>query len=236
MDRLSTGCGSIDSLLDGGFEKRTVSQIYGLPSTGKTNIALQTAVEVAKKGTDIVYIDTEGLSLERLEQIAGNKDKKIKNRFHIKNVLDFEEQSKALKKAEGIVSNSNLLILDSATGLYRAEKEVGEEREILSRLGRQIAFLSSLARKYDIAVIITNQVYTDIDDGGIDGENIYKPFGGTVMEHWCKTILRLEKSGKVDLSNTNEESRRAILEKHRSKPSGNSVFFKITSNGIEKIE
>ena len=41
---------SIDNLLNGGFEKGTVTQIFGPPSSGKSNVALTLAVNVAKNG------------------------------------------------------------------------------------------------------------------------------------------------------------------------------------------
>ena len=39
---------SIDSMLGGGFEKGTITQIFGPPSSGKSNIALTLAVNVAR--------------------------------------------------------------------------------------------------------------------------------------------------------------------------------------------
>ncbi|PSQ45443.1 DNA repair protein RadB, partial [Halobacteriales archaeon SW_6_65_15] len=62
---ISTGCDALDDLLGGGIERGTVTQVYGAPGAGKTNVALSTAVEVAASGGTAVYIDTEGLSVER---------------------------------------------------------------------------------------------------------------------------------------------------------------------------
>ena len=41
---------SLDELLGGGIEKGTITQIFGPPSSGKSNIALNLAVNVAKIG------------------------------------------------------------------------------------------------------------------------------------------------------------------------------------------
>ena len=43
---------SLDDLLEGGFEKGCVTQIYGSPSSGKNNVALTLAVNVAKNNGD----------------------------------------------------------------------------------------------------------------------------------------------------------------------------------------
>ena len=51
---------SLDEILDGGIEKGIITQIFGPPSSGKSNIALTLAVNVAKSGRKVIYIDTEG--------------------------------------------------------------------------------------------------------------------------------------------------------------------------------
>ena len=76
----------IDNLLDGGVEKGTVTQIFGPPGSGKSNISLVLAVNVAKQGKKVVYVDTEGgISINRIKQIAGEDFPKIVN-----NIIVFE--------------------------------------------------------------------------------------------------------------------------------------------------
>ena len=67
---IATGCGTVDELLGGGFERGAVTQLYGPPASGKTNLALAAAVEAAAAGGSVLYIDTEGLSVDRFEQFA----------------------------------------------------------------------------------------------------------------------------------------------------------------------
>ncbi|ERG98597.1 MAG: RecA/RadA recombinase, partial [Haloquadratum sp. J07HQX50] len=57
-------------VLGGGFDRGTVTQIYGPPAAGKSNIALSTAVATAINRQRTVYVDTEGVSIDRLDQIA----------------------------------------------------------------------------------------------------------------------------------------------------------------------
>jgi len=47
--------------------------VYGPPAAGKTNLALAAAVEVAAGGDRALYIDTEGLSIDRFEQMAAGR-------------------------------------------------------------------------------------------------------------------------------------------------------------------
>ena len=71
QEKISTNS-PLDELLDGGIEKRTITQVYGPPGVGKTNICLNIAIGVAKRGKKVVYIDTEGgISVDRIRQISG---------------------------------------------------------------------------------------------------------------------------------------------------------------------
>lgn len=217
---LPSGCKPLDEILGGGFEKGIVTQIFGVAGSGKTNVCIQLAVECVKKGKKVIFIDTEGLSPDRFRQIAGENAKEIAKHIIIYEPLSFEEQYAAVKEVEKIADeNIGLVIMDSATAYYRFELEA-EETGMKSRreLANQISFLHALARKHGFAVVITNQVYSDISAGGV------RPLGGTSLEHISKTIIQLERTG--------EGKRRAVLFKHRSRPEGSSCKFTITADGI----
>lgn len=197
-----------------------MTQVYGVAGSGKTNICIQLTVECVRQGQRVIYIDAEGLSPLRFKQIAGPNAKEIARNVIIYEPLNFEEQYAAVKEVEKIAQeNIGLVVLDSATAFYRFELD-DEESGIRSRreLTNQIGFLHALARKYGFAVVITNQVYSDINFGGV------RPLGGTSLEHISKTIIQFERTG--------EGSRRAVLVKHRSRPEGSSCNFKITGEGL----
>uniref|UniRef100_A0A7D6H5I1 DNA repair and recombination protein RadB n=1 Tax=Natrinema zhouii TaxID=1710539 RepID=A0A7D6H5I1_9EURY len=236
-EAISTGCGPVDELLGGGFERGAVTQLYGPPAAGKTNLALSAAVETAVDGGTVVYIDTEGVSVDRFQQLLeakadtesprdGETDsdaddvEAVASRIVIEDALDFEEQAEAVRDAEEFAERADLIVLDSATGFYRLERTAdGDDGEALRSVTRQVTHLLSLARKHDLAVVLTNQVFADPDSDRTRG------LGGNTLEHWTGTVVRLERfrGGK----------RRATLEKHRSKPVGDSVQFRITDTGLE---
>ncbi|ELY82286.1 DNA repair and recombination protein RadB [Natrinema gari] len=232
-EAIPTGCGPIDELLGGGFERGTVTQLYGPPAAGKTNLALSAAVETAVEGGTAVYIDTEGVSVDRFQQLLeattgrSSRDgaepddiEAVASRIVIEDVLDFEEQAEAVRDAEEFAERADLIVVDSATGFYRLERTAdGDEGEALRSVTRQVTHLLSLARKHDLAVVLTNQVFADPDSDRTKG------LGGNTLEHWTGTVVRLERfrGGK----------RRATLEKHRSKPAGESAQFRITETGLE---
>ena len=81
----------IDQLLGGGFEAGAVTEIYGEAGSGKTNMCLQLAKAVIQSGKKAVYIDSEGLSRDRIQQIFGDQyDSMIKDLL-IFEPYDFEE-------------------------------------------------------------------------------------------------------------------------------------------------
>ncbi|RNJ25833.1 DNA repair and recombination protein RadB [Halosegnis longus] len=227
---IPTGCASIDDLLGGGFERGAVTQVYGPPAAGKTNLALAAATEVAAGGAKSLYIDTEGVSVDRFEQLAaahardGQTLEDIAGRVIISDALDFQEQEEAVRDAEAFADQVDLIVLDSATGFYRLERDSDDGGETLRTVARQITHLLSLARKHDIAVVATNQVFTDPDS---DSDRV-KPLGGNTLTHWSGVVLRVERfRGGI---------RRATLEKHRSKPAGETARFRITGDGLEAVE
>lgn len=230
--KYSTGCKSIDELLGGGFESGTVTQLYGEAGSGKTNICLQVAVECARKGRKVIFIDSEGFSPERFLQIAGARGgsedvESIARRIIIYEPHSFEQQTSCINEIEKVIKEKEgesgvaLVLLDSATLFYRLELD--DERSIYLRrvLANQIMQLLEFARRYDLAVIITNQVYMDIEEGNL------RPSGGYALEHLSKVIVQLEKTGE------GHGKRSATLKKHRSMPEDTSCEFFITGKGVE---
>ena len=60
----------LDKILDDGIEDDAITNLYGPAGVGKTNIAICAAIQAAKDGKHVVYIDTEGsFSLDRYFQL-----------------------------------------------------------------------------------------------------------------------------------------------------------------------
>lgn len=226
--RLPTGCGALDDLLGGGLETGTITQVYGPPGAGKTNVILAAAVAVAGGGGRTLLIDTEGISVERLDQLMGGTERSddprtVTDRIGIRNVHDFEEQAAAIKDVAEVAADLDLIAIDCATGFYRLERGTDErEGDALRDVTRQVTHLLSLARKHDLAVLLTNQVFTDPDTDRV------RPLGGNTLGHWSGVVIRLDRF--------RGGNRRATLEKHRSLPAGETVGFRITEAGLEAVD
>ncbi len=218
-ERRSTGNTALDRLLGGGLEIRTITQFYGEPASGKSTLCMIAAVTCLRAGHTVVFIDTEGFSIERFRQIAGTDTETIAERLFLFEPIDFEHQGSMIAEAEKILKTQKpgLLVMDSATALYRTDLEKG--RDSIQMLTRQMIQLLGYSKRYEIPVIITNQVYMDTV------KNTYFGLGGTALEHISKVIVRLEKTDSAGF-------RRARLVKHRSQPEGAYFDYEITGDGI----
>ena len=204
-------------LLGGGFEEKIITEIFGEAGTGKTNICLQTARECVLQNKKVAYIDSEGVSIERLRQIIP----KQKQEQSLKNILIFSpttqtDQEKMIQNAIKI-QDLKLIIVDSLNVFYRLYLDENKE-ECIRSFSRQVVTLHKAARELDLIVLVSEQVFTDKN-----GE--VKPFTSRDVEHLVKTVVKLEKNGLG--------ARQATIMKHRSEPEGKTASFSITQEGLK---
>ena len=217
MKHLQIKCKPLDDLLGGGIESNTITEIYGEAGSGKTNFCLQASRECAATGKKVAYIDSDGVSVERLGQICKDYDyEKILSNILFFNPSSFEEQEKMINNAVKI-NDVGLIVVDTFNMFYRVKLEDDEEGANRS-LNRQLTNLQLAAREKNIYVILSGQVYTSENDD-------VKPFAGRGVEHMAKTIIKLEKIGAG--------KRRATIIKHSSQPKDKKTFFTITAKGLE---
>lgn len=228
MVKISSGSYDLNTWLHGGYDSDIITVIYGDSGTGKTNFCLTSAYSQTKKGKKVLIIDTEGgYSTERMRQLSKDKEeyeKLIQNIILLK-PTNFKEQKDAFEELLKHIKKDNnigLIIVDGATMLYRIDfaeaKKKGEKEitELNAELAKQMRTLSEIARKINIPIIITNQVYRFEDEK--------RMVGGDILRYWGKCHIELEnQSGK----------RTAYLRKHRSLPE-KTMQFQIYDGGIRK--
>jgi DNA repair protein RadB len=150
---------------------------------------------------------------------AGRDVEEVTGNVVVKDAYDFEEQAEAVRDVSEFAEQADLVVLDSATGFYRlARGNDAEGGDSLREVASQVTHLLSLARRHSLAVVVTNQVFTDPDSDRT------RPLGGNTLEHWTGTILRVERF--------RGGNRRATLEKHRAKPAGDTATLRITEDGL----
>lgn len=219
VNRVPLGVSQVDRMLGGGIENGSVTLIYGEAGAGKTNFCLQLARNVAVEGRKVAYIDTEGLSSDRLSQVFAGNEEAMKNLL-VFQVHSFFEQSDRIDKVAKLAASGtvSLIVIDSLTMYYRLGHD---DNSVRNDFVRQTEVLLETARQYEIPIMVTSQVYSNIVSGGVEF------LGGHALHHNAKTIIRLDKRG--------EGRRMAVIMKHRSLPEGRSAPYCITETGIEDV-
>ena len=226
--KISSGSYDINKWLFGGYDKDIITTFYGPAGSGKTNFCILAAASRAKKNNKIIFIDTEGgFSIDRFKQIVGEEYEKALENILILKPTTFQEQWDAFGKLLKEIKSKtkiDLIIVDGMTMLYRLELAECEDDKVKikivnSKLARQMRMLSEIARKKNIPVLITNQVYSDFED-----KTKVNMVGGDILKYWSKCIIELQKGiGR----------RKAILRKHRSLAEG-EISFEIINSGIRR--
>jgi DNA repair protein RadB len=221
MARLPVACPPLDELLHGGVETGALTEFFGEAGSGKTNVCLQLARNAALAGRKTVFIDTEGVSLERLQQMSGDHYERVRSSVLFFEPYSLREQEAIIDKTVRLVAGApdvGLVIMDSATLHYRIALGTGDDVGGRRALAAQLHALAGLARKRDIPVVFTNQVTTNLETEDLE------PLGGQFVRHLAKAVIRLEKlpAGR----------RKATVLKHRAVAEGISAEFRITSRGL----
>lgn len=227
MDVISTGCYAFDRMVRGGFPVGQVSLIYGEAGTGKTTIAVQCAVNCARRGFKTLFIDSDNtFPPNRLSQIAQQELSKIAPYILLFTPQKFKEQVHVIESLDSLLTPSvAFVVVDTITSLYRVELGSSNETFALNReLNRQLAYLVDIAKTKKVAVLLTSQVHSII------GElNEVEPLAMRVLNFHSRIVISLRKTAKVGVID-------AVLKKFLGmrNPHANSQF-KLTETGIQDV-
>lgn len=204
VGRITSGSKSLDSLIGGGVETQSITEVFGSFRSGKTQIAHQLAVSVqlsADKGGlngKALYIDCEGtFRPERIVQMATAVDldpKKALKNIWCARAYNSDHQMLLCQQASDLIKKENLklIVVDSVMSHFRAEY-IG--REMLARrqqkLNKHLHMLQRMADIENVAVFITNQVMAKPDTFFGDPT---EPVGGHILAHVPQTRLYLRRS------------------------------------------
>merc|ERR1719336_3562218 len=196
MVQLTTGSAQLDGLLKGGIETGQITEIFGEFRCGKTQlchtlcVACQLPVDKGGGESKVLYVDTEGtFRPERLVSIAeryGLHEEDVLENVTFARAYNAEHQERLLNEAAGVFCESRyaLLVVDSATGLFRTDYTGrGELCERQGALNRFLRKLQRIADEHGVAVVITNQVMASPENSNPYGGAQFKPIGGHIIGH-----------------------------------------------------
>ncbi len=235
--RLTTGSKAMDELLGGGLETQTITEFYGEYGSGKSQMCHQLCVNVQLPpehgglNSGVLYIDTENtFRTERIVQMAQNlglDPESVMKNIIVAEAYTSDHQMFLLEKSDTIIKENNirLIIVDSLTAHFRSEylgREMLAPRQ--QKLNKHMHRLIRLARAFNAAAVVTNQVMSKPD---VFFGNAVHPIGGHIVAHTSHTRVYLRKSARGPV-------RIARLVSSVYLPEGERVF-KVTENGIEDV-
>jgi DNA repair protein RAD51 len=203
---LTTGSRELDSILGGGIETGSITELFGEFRTGKTQlchtlcVTCQLSIDRGGGEGRVLYIDTEGtFRPERIVAIAERfnlNQQDVLDNVAFARAYNTDHQMELLNQACAMMAESRyaVLIVDSATGLYRTDYTGrGELAPRQQHMARFLRKLQRLADEFGIAVVITNQVIAQVDGSSCYVSDPKKPMGGNVIAHASQTRLYLRK-------------------------------------------
>jgi DNA repair protein RAD51 len=216
---ISSQIGSLDKIFSGGLQNRTITEISGLRGTGKTQLALQFAIEPLSNNKKILFIDTTvEFRPERFLQIiqSRNLSPSLLENLHVSRVTDTQKQIEVLKSFEKDIFS--LLIIDNISDLFSFEYSKKEHLiKKNANFGNYIIKLSRLTQLKNIPIIITNQIFS-YDDINYQRMHLH-------LENYIHQKIQLEKTKN---RHTCKVSSPFIHDR--------KIDYKITNSGIEETE
>ncbi|KAK5581073.1 hypothetical protein RB653_001101 [Dictyostelium firmibasis] len=209
-NNIITFCSEIDQMLNGGIPLKKITEISGVPGIGKTQMAFQllvnTSIPFDLGGVQgkAIYIDTEGsYSCHRVREIATHlvdhlecvllKNPRIEYKPTVETILNSIYYYRVYHYIE-IISlihqlplfleknkDVKLIVVDSITYPFRSDfKDMGLRTRSLLSLAQN---LMNMATRYNLAVVVMNQVTTKISPN--QKESILVPYLGESWTHIC---------------------------------------------------
>lgn len=204
--QITTGSKEFDSILEGGIETGSITEIYGEFRSGKSQIChtlcvtCQLPLDQGGGEGKALYIDAEGtFRPQRLLQIAekyGLNGQDVLDNVAYARAYNTDHQTKLLVEAASMMADTRfaLMIVDSATALYRTDYSGrGELAARQFHLAKFLRGCQKMADEFGIAVVITNQVVAQVDGSAMFNGPQHKPIGGNIIAHASTTRLSVRK-------------------------------------------
>ena len=199
LEKFSTGSSQLDEILGGGIETGSITQFYGAPGSGKSQICL-TACALLPQKYNSIYIDTEHkLRPERIAQILekrGLESSKVLNNIIIAKPINTQEMERAIDKICTFFDSNKslkLVVVDSIINLLRVEYQGKSQLPLRQqKLNLFMSKLQNISTEKKVAVIITNHIQTNPSSFSSFYNEI--PTGGNIIKYCSTHIVRLKKN------------------------------------------
>jgi len=210
IKRISTGSAAWDSIMRGGIPTEAITVFKGQYASGKSQTMFQLAVNCLKQfGRKVAWVESETGTFvpERILEIAKavNLNVDVNNDIIYvgsNNITTPYSMFLAYQRLEMDIKRKNLdvglLCIDSFSAPFRAfyaGREMLPDRS--KEEARHIGFLDYMAKKYNMAIVMSAQVMDIPDPGAQLGEKMKSGhtkhmYGGNVLEHGGTYLISLQ--------------------------------------------
>ena len=163
IDTISTGSLSLDAALGrGGFALGRIYEIYGIPSCGKTSLAMSVINQAQKRGLRCVFVDAEHSADPKLFKNMGVNLEELLTIKAFSGDENLDSLEMMMKTGE-----IDIAVIDSVSALIpkaEAEASIGDDFiGLLARLmSKALRKLSPIASETNTLLIFVNQIRSKI--------------------------------------------------------------------------
>lgn len=225
---IPTGCSSLDERLEGGLREGSITLVYGEAETGKTTLAIQCAVNCARMGYKVIFIDCDNTFFtKRMAQIASEDFTELAPQIILMKPQNFAQQTFVIDRlAEYVGERVGLIIVDTVTRFYREElsDNMKETLKLNRELNRQMASLAQITRTRKVTSLIVSQVRSAI----FRADETIQPVAMRVVKFWADVSTSLWPTKQPDKIKVKIET----AKKRKIKP----IYLRIKKEGLRDIK
>ncbi len=212
---IPTGIKKLDDILGGGVKNGIITDINGTAGTGKTQLAIQIAINSILENGEVLFYDTTGIFRpERMLEMLKSKnyDSSLLQKVHVARITNVSEQIQNLKKIEN--NTYSLIIIDNIAELFSFE--FSKDSQLLEKNTSFMMYMHNLA-----LLAIENNIPIVITNGIRHFDNIEKEILEKPLNMFTHVKIKLSKKGKL---------LDGVVTTAISK---NDFRYQISSNGLE---
>ncbi len=223
-ETIKTGYPFIDQDI-GGIPKGGITHIYGPAGVGKSTLAMQIYLGIAKRGLGCFVVDcAQSYSPSRLLQLCSGGHSFF-SQITVFQPKTFREQSDLIGRLHRFIdSNLCVIIVDPITSYYRQKVTPQNGMAMYRQLAEhQAPRLLGLALDYDLAVVVVNQI------SSWDGET--RPVGGDALHRYSNLEIEMAR-----LNTSKSENRWLIVKRLRGEKYSRRILAKLETEGFQTVK
>ncbi|MHA2363791.1 MAG: hypothetical protein ACXAC7_07520 [Candidatus Hodarchaeales archaeon] len=257
--RCSTGSKALDTLLNGGIATKQITEFYGEPQMGKTQLCYSLAVYALidrtnggfyeidkidpKQKPRVYWIDTEfSFNPDRIREILANRFPEenpddILDDILIVQPVTSDEVIREVNKVFLSPDNVSMLIIDSLLAPFRSEALISfsQLNPRQQKIQQLLGIIKRGMKVRNMSIILTNQVTTKISiSGPMGGPPQQIAAGGMAVAHTVTNRIRLKRATRTETKSRSAdiEIRKAIVEDSPFLPDASALFV-LNDKGID---